>query len=204
LVSVAGEEELLTLYLVHAAGDPQVAGLLLRYLDLTLDAGRSIAADLNRAEVLAVTTIRDRVVHEINRFLGFVRFREVANGLYYSAIEPDADIAGFIGPHFVDRLPHQSFLIHDVGRRIGFWHDCSRRSWGMADLSVMPAALASALQRESEPAIGRLWRGYFDGIAIAQRKNSALQARNMPRRYWKHIVEVEHRPVPGSQRRPAR
>jgi probable DNA metabolism protein len=36
-----------------------------------------------------------------------------------------------------------------------------------------------------------LWKEYFKKIASPQRRNPALQARNMPKRYWKHLTEVQ-------------
>jgi hypothetical protein len=47
-----------------------------------------------------------------------------------------------------------------------------------------------------------LWREYFREIAIKERMNPRLQAKLMPRRYWKHLVEMEgERLDPAAARR---
>jgi probable DNA metabolism protein len=204
LMAAAGGGELETLLFVHACESPDAPDLLLRYVRLTLAAGASVAGDVARPEVFSVRRIRDQVGREINRFLGFVRFRKITEGFYYSRVEPDSDIVGFLGPHFVDRFPDRSFLIHDAGRDIGFWHApasdrpalklaplAGRGPWGLADLSDMPVELSAALERDREPLVESLWREYFRAIAIKERTNPRLQARLMPRRYWKNLVEME-------------
>jgi probable DNA metabolism protein len=35
----------------------------------------------------------------------------------------------------------------------------------------------------------KLWRNYFNTLSVEGRTNTALQRSNMPRRYWKYLVE---------------
>ncbi len=195
ITAAAGREEIRSLLMVHAADDPEVPVLLLRYVALTLEARAPVLGNLADPVVLRTVRIRDRVAHEINRFMGFVRFRRSARGLYYAPIEPDADIVGFLGPHFMDRFPDQTFLVHDVARDIGFWHEvtpgsgCPRH--GLVDLSSLPEELRAALAVDADPALEDMWRNYFRDIAIKERKNPRLQARFLPHRYRKHLVETE-------------
>jgi len=34
-----------------------------------------------------------------------------------------------------------------------------------------------------------LWKKYFKSMAIEERKNLKLQQQNMPKKYWKYLVE---------------
>ena len=36
-----------------------------------------------------------------------------------------------------------------------------------------------------------LWKNYFRALAIPQRINECQQRHMMPRRYWKHLTEME-------------
>ncbi len=198
IVAAAGEEEMGTLLLAQASGDPEVPQLLLRYISLTLAAGAPLRDNAALPEVLGVQRIRNRVSLEIHKFLGFVRLRKVGGCVYYARIEPDSNIVGFIGPHFADRFPDQSILIHDAGRNTGFWRDAGTRSGGsLVDLSRMPPELERALAADpsmfpapaDESLVQSLWMRYFSRIAIPERRNPGLQARFMPRRYWKNLVE---------------
>lgn len=203
--AAAGAEEIETLIVSHASNDPRAAQLLLRYIDLTLAAGAPVIDNVSLPDVRMLRLIRDRVTNEIHKFLGFVRFRRVTDILYYAPVKPDADIVGFIGPHFADRFPDQSFLIHDVRRRIGFWRKreagpapavAGKREfhrWGIVDLRDMPPELHEALSQDREPLVAAMWREYFDSIAIQERRNHRLQARLMPRRYWEQLAEVAGR-----------
>jgi probable DNA metabolism protein len=203
IIAAAGEEEMETLLLAQASGDPGAPGLLLRYISMVLSAGAPLRDNSALPEVLEVQRIRGRVSLEINKFLGFVRLKGIGGRLYYARIEPDANIVGFIGPHFADRLPDQSILIHDAGRGIGFWRDTRQGSpdsgGRLVDLSRMPPEIARGLVgRDSsfpapaeEALFQSMWRSYFGGIAIAARRNPGLQARFMPRRYWKNLVEKQ-------------
>jgi probable DNA metabolism protein len=184
---IAGAEELETLLLVHAARDPLRHRLLLEYARMTLRAGESVADRLGVPLVLAVQKIRGRVTWEIGKLMGFVRFTKVAEELWYAPVEPEANIVGFLGPHFSDRFPDQRFLIHDTRRGIGYHR--ARGAGGLVDLRAMPDRLREALGRDSEPLVQTQWRAYFDRIAIPERRNPRLQDRNMPRRYWKNLVE---------------
>ena len=193
--SVAGADELDTLLLVHSSAAPDRHRLLLCYLRLTLRAGRSVAAEVGRPDVLAVRKIRDRVSLEMAHFLGFVRFRRVGGRLYYAPITPDADIAGLIGPHFAERFPDQGLILHDTGRAIAFWADGGSLgsslggSRGIIDMRSLPAQLARQLVRDCDPGIEELWRTYFSRISNPERRNPRLQRRLMPARYWGTLVE---------------
>jgi probable DNA metabolism protein len=41
----------------------------------------------------------------------------------------------------------------------------------------------------SEEMYQRLWQQYFKSVNIAARKNLTLQVQQMPKRYWKYMVE---------------
>jgi probable DNA metabolism protein len=196
ITAAAGAQEVETLLLAQASNQPAVSTLLLRYIALMFTRGESVRDDVGCPEVQGVRRLADRVAREINKFFGFTRFRCVSERLYYAPINPDANIVGFLGPHFMDRFRDQAFLIHDMIRDIGFWCDCRdsdpiRHSRGIVDVSGMPAELRSLIRTDHDPLVPTLWREYSRRIAIPERKNPTLQAKNMPRRYWRYLVEKE-------------
>mgnify|MGYP002569755837 CR=1 FL=1 len=63
---------------------------------------------------------------------------------------------------------------------------------GLVDLSEFGAdKLADEWLAEDERRFQLLWKSYFRALAIPQRTNERLQRRMMPRRYWKHLTEME-------------
>ncbi len=186
-MAIAGSEELETLLLVHAAAGPGRLALLVEYVRETFRAGTGIGGRMGSPLVVAVQKVRARVVWEIGKLLGFIRLRGSVTGVWYSAIEPEANIVGFLGPHFSERFPDQELLIHDLRREIGYWS--AGGEGGIVELRGMPARLRALLIADREPLVESGWRAYFDAIAIPERRNPRLQAQLMPRRYWKNLVE---------------
>ena len=45
------------------------------------------------------------------------------------------------------------------------------------------------LMSEDEQLIQRVWQTYFKSIAIEARRNPRLHRQNMPRRFWKYLIE---------------
>jgi probable DNA metabolism protein len=192
IVTCAGAEELLTLRYVHASAARDRHRLLLLYVARTLAEGRSVAGDATDPVVRAVRRIRDRVSLEIARFLGFARFRRVGADRYYAPVNPDADIVGFVGPHFADRFPDQALVIHDVHRDVAFWS--ARGARGIADLADLPPEVRNRLAMDCEPGVEDLWRAFFSETANPERRNSRLQRKLLPERYQALMVET-----PGSR-----
>jgi probable DNA metabolism protein len=186
-VAAAGVEELKTLLLVHAASDPRRLTLLMDYVRETLRAGTGIGDRMGSPLVVAVQKMRAHVLWEIGKLLGFVRLRRSATGVWYAPISPEANVVGFLGPHFAERFPDQDLLLHDVPRGIAFW--CTRGAGGIVDLQGVPTRLHALLSTDREPLVESTWRAYFDAIAIPERRNPRLQEKLMPRRYWKDLIE---------------
>lgn len=46
---------------------------------------------------------------------------------------------------------------------------------------------------ETEEAYRRLWTGFYHAIGIKERKSDRLRSSLMPKRYWKHMVEMNGR-----------
>lgn len=187
VVSCAGEGELETLRYLHASAAPDRYRLLAAYLGRTLAERRPIAGDAADPVVRAVRAIRDRVSLEIARFLGFARFRRVGGDRYYAPVNPDADIVGFLGPHFAARFPGQSIVIHDVRRDIAFWS--SRGACGIVDLAGLPASARERLAADSEPEVEDLWRAFFAQAGNPERRNGRLQRKLLPARYRPLMTE---------------
>ncbi|MDR3581550.1 MAG: TIGR03915 family putative DNA repair protein [Oryzomonas sp.] len=204
-VSEVSREAFATLrYAFHS----EVAGveeLLWRYVVVGLEQGRRMRYMLARDPVSSVCRLSRKVVHEAHRFTGFVRFREVswpageeldgeqgqatdrpAVSLLYARIEPDADILTFIAPHFRERLNDRPWMIHDLRRSSLVL--CDQGSWrlvrGVA-LACPPGLTAD------EELCSRLWRSYFQRMAIPERHNPRLQQNLVPLRFRAHLVEFD-------------
>lgn len=94
-----------------------------------------------------------------------------------------------MGIHFSKRLSLERWIIHDERRNIAVaWDGKKLEQYDSDNLSRFFNGLEIKLGLE-ETKYQDLWKVFFNNIAIPERKNISLQAQNMPRRYWKYLVE---------------
>lgn len=153
------------------------------YLRLGWKIGWKIDYYLSDNRVLSVHNIADKVKRERHRMLGLIRFRQLRNGLYYAPIETDYNIVGLVAPHFSKRMADQDWMIHDVKRNLAAIFN--QQEWVITSVESMQELPVT----DQELLYQQLWKNYFENIAIEDRKNSQLQKRNMPARYWKFLTE---------------
>lgn len=182
----------------------EVAGFetaLLQYVRLAFTHGAEVDRYHAHDAVRAVHMLTRKVGCELHRFTGLARFRELRDGTWWAPIAPDHNIACGLALHFRRRMPGHAWVIYDVQRDYGVRWDTREftlvsmneelRRDGLGDLGMWEPWYS-----EAERKFQRLWRGYFESIAIAARRNPSLQRRFMPQRYWRYLIER-----PGSSRR---
>jgi probable DNA metabolism protein len=183
-VEAASQEAFATARYAFHSRKAGIEQLLWRYLLLGLEKGRGLCGMLTVEPVHSVNRIARHVSHEAHKFKGFVRFREVAAGFLYAAIEPEADVLPLIAPHFVGRVGDRPWMIHDLCRRQAAVFDL--RSWRLVnDVELTAEPGISAAEHE----YAALWQRYFQRHAIAERHNPALQQKHVPLRVRKHLTE---------------
>jgi probable DNA metabolism protein len=90
----------------------------------------------------------------------------------------------FLAPHFCDRFKCEAFIIHDTRREKALVSAAGE--WYVTDFKDADALTDT----RSEAMYRRLWREYFDAVAIRERINPACQRRFMPARYWDNLTEM--------------
>ncbi|NFG41356.1 DNA metabolism protein [Clostridium botulinum] len=172
------------IYIVYLSNYENKEILLLKYLKIAFKLNKDVHSFLNIDEVRLIDTINKKVTYESHRFKGFVRFNLINNKFFYSSIEPDNDILELIADHFKKRFKNEYFIIHDLNREKAIIYN-------KIDYEIIPLDLRDyeKLKTHSDN-YGKLWSTYFKSTAIIERKNLKLQSRMMPKRYWKHIIEV--------------
>ncbi len=180
---------------------------------------RSIERNYADPDVMAVTNIARKVLHEQLRMKQFIRFQKAVDGTYLAVVSPDHNVLPLITNHFADRFRDQSWLIYDARRHYGFYHDgqqvtrvtfsfASSESQGNSTGTSFPAVaskpipselpfslkdgkLDDALLSADDKLFQDLWRTYFKAICIRERINPRKQLNDMPRRYWRYMTEKQ-------------
>lgn len=125
-----------------------------------------------------------RVSKERERLLGFLRFQETTNGIFYAACSPDHDVVELLLPFFAGRFKNVPFVIHDIKRKLAGASDGK-------NLAVFPASEAEIILSPREYDFAALWKKYYRTAAIPERKNKQQQDRAMPFRYRKFMSETQ-------------
>lgn len=159
---------------------------LLDYYRMGLKLGSRI--DRNHADpvVHAVHLAARNVGREIHRFKGLLRFRKMQDGLYWAPFEPDHDIISALVPHFRARFADQRWMMHDLRRARAVVWDGQRL---YAELEPEKLLIDNPVAEEEE-AVQALWKTFFNSVSIEGRKNTKLQTRCMPLRYWRWLPEM--------------
>ena len=174
------------LYLLHLSCKEEADSLGLFYLKLCYRYGDSINLAKNNDIIREVDLISRQVYGEVHSFCGFVRFKEIRPMMFYAAIEPDNNILPLLIPHFRTRFSDQHFIIHDQKRRTAIFYDTQT-----IKIQYLTSEESTALARaEIEDPFETFFRTYFKAATIDSRINPRQQNAFMPKRYYKHLVEV--------------
>jgi probable DNA metabolism protein len=148
--------------------------------------GRSAESDLADGHIHAVRRAALRTGAEYNKYLGVTRFKDVG-GLFYAELEPDCDVLTLLAEHFSARLPDQGWVLRDLRRGKAAVYDT--RSWFVTDIEINFPRRALPVTEE-ERAYQELWREFYRNTTTRGRLNYKAQRGNMPKKYWKHLVET--------------
>jgi len=190
-------------YHIFLSSDPEKDNIAFRYLCLGFRLGGKIFSLHSDPIVFAAQQTERKVSLEVHRLMGLIRFsvlQMVPEGdavlpcvdsrgmrppeILYAKLQPDHDVLELLGEHFSDRFKNEPFILHDERRRKALFSQ--QGNWYIAPLD--PRALPEYSKEEKE--YRRLWKQYFESIAIEERKNPKCQKRFMPVRYWKNLTEM--------------
>ena len=184
------------LKIAACSGQEDKGIIIFNYLRAVFKFGKKVESMYNLPQVMDYVTLVQRVGYEIERCKGFIRFRELKNGILYAEYEPDNDITEYLMSYFSKRNNDDLFIIRDVKRDIfGLYN---REEYIVGHWTVQneedSEALAESRQNfysDADLIFADLWKQYYKTVSIASRKNERLRRQYMPRRYWKYLIETE-------------
>lgn len=156
-----------------------------------------ISRNFADTDVLTVTNIARRVLHEQLRMKQFIRFQKAKDGTYLAVVAPDHNVLPLITDHFSDRFNDQPWLIYDARRHYGFHYDGQQviritfEDEGTVPFDLTNGKLQTDVLSSDDQLLQDLWRTYFKAICIKERMNPRKQLKDMPRRYWKYMTEKQ-------------
>ncbi len=145
------------------------AGVMLELGDERVDCLRKAVLHLNR---------------EAHLYTGFVRFSD-CGGVLMGEIEPKNRVLPLIRAHFTGRYNTEQFLLYDRTHREALVYRPNR--WAIVPVEGVELPPAGA----EEQRYRRLWRRFYDTVAIRERYNPKLRQTHIPKRYWNVMTEFQ-------------
>ena len=130
---------------------------------------------------------------ELEKLRGFVRFSDY-NGVLGGEIEPKNRVLPLLRPHFCARYSGERFVIYDRTHREALFYQPGR--WAIVPLDRFGVAAPD----QAELDYRRLWRRFYDTIAIEERRNPKCRMTHMPKRYWNTMTEFQTDPAPAGRK----
>lgn len=171
---------------------PRKELLILQFLRLGYRHGAAVTGMLADDTVNALHTAARQVSREAHKLKGFVRF-SVYGSVMAAVIEPVHEVLPLLMEHFCDRYRNEAFLIHDKthGKVLAHRHGQS----GIFPLEELELPPADAGEEDYR----RMWRRFYDAVAIEGRTNLRLRMSHMPKRYWSRLTEMQEEKEPSAE-----
>ena len=123
-----------------------------------------------------------QVLNERHKYLGLLRFKEMKDGTMFSTIEPKNNVLPILISHFKKRMKREKIAIFDKGRKMIVYYDGKK-----AEIFFVESLEIEWSDEEIE--YSELWKTFHKSISIKERENKKLQQSNIPKYYWKHLIE---------------
>ena len=159
---------------------------LWRFLRLAYDQGPKIGRNLTDPTVDRVRKAVWHLEHEAHMYKGFTRFSEL-DGVLAGEIEPKNRVLPLLRPHFCSRYPQESFVLHDRTHHEALFHRPGLHGWTILPVEDFSLGQAGAEELDYR----KLWRAFYDTIAIKGRYNPKCRMTHMPKRYWAMMTEFQ-------------
>ncbi len=172
-------QKIVTLYLSELDGFENIA---LGYVRSLYTNGGLLDNHLTDTYVYRANKIFKDVMHEVHRFMGFVRFSELEDGTMLAKISPKYNILPLIKNHFAGRLGNFRFIIYDETRKLAIVNTKEH-----CQIIFIPSIQFEL--SENEKGMRSLWKNFFQAIEIKERKNLKIQQSKVPSRYRKNMIE---------------
>ncbi len=174
-----------TCYYVFLSNDENKELVIFYFIVNTIKYPGNIYYMRNLKCVDSALRISKRVSHEVHRFKGFIRFRELDKEILYAEFEPCNDILYLLSIHFSKRLKNENWIINDKKRKLLSVYDKKKFNI-IENTNIRDIKLA-----KNEEYFEKLWKDFYNTIGIEERKNERCRMNFMPKKYWKNILEME-------------
>lgn len=183
IIKTMGSPAFKKIWQTFLSGEPDKATLLYRYIRRGLEIGRGIYNNISHNDVLPVEKLHLAIMREAHLLTGFVRFSEMEGGVFYSKITPKNSVVPILMPHFADRFSIQPLILHDAAHSLVGVYDL--KEWYLVETDTLNIPAPD----ENELNYRRMWKNFYETIAVMERANPVCRRTHMPMRFWPNMTE---------------
>lgn len=162
--------------------EPQREMLMYKVIRKGYKVGGTILSYLTDPDVHALNAGVKALTNEAHLLTEFLRFKDF-NGVLVAVISPKNWVLHLMANHFVARFNPEQFMIYDETHGYALVHSPGKWEIVQMDDFALPPITAEEADYQ------RLWRLFFNTVAIQERRNARCQQSLMPKRYWRNMVE---------------
>lgn len=163
---------------------------LCELIRLGYKSGPSLTRNLTDDRVSVVWKALRHLYNEVHLLKGFVRFSD-QDGLLLAEIEPKNWVLPLLRPHFCARYSGETFAIYDRVHGEALFYEPHR--WAVVPMDEFQILAPG----QAELDFRRLWRRFYDTVAIKDRYNPKCRMTHMPKRYWNTMTEFQTEEAPA-------
>ena len=152
-----------------------------------ISSGSQIMHHLSHPDVAKVFELSRQVGNESHLYCGFIRFRELNNGVMYSEISPKSQVLTCIGDFFTNRFPSENWMIYDKTHQVFMIHQ-KQKNWVLVEGPPLEDEIINDIT-EAEILYEGLWKSFHNTIAIEERENPKCQRNHLPIRFRGNMTE---------------
>ena len=184
VTETVGAHGLLTIYRAFLSKEEGRAKSILYYIRLLMKMGKEAEHFLGNEYVMNVMEMARKTANEAHLLKGFLRFVSLSDGTFYAEFSPKTDCIFFLAGHFKKRLSSVPFILNDLTNK-------KAALWKNGELDIFPyTAFEKPSYDTSEKDFRKMWKDFYDTVAVEGRENEKCRMTHMPKRFWKHIIEV--------------
>lgn len=161
---------------------PNKESLIFHFLRQGFKYGGKIMTMLTDDAVAGLHKAVRRLTSESHKYKGFVRF-SVYGEVLVAVIEPKNYVLPLLSPHFCDRFRNERFMIFDKTHSMALIYEGRQAELIVVEDLTLPEAEAAEVEYR------RLWKQFYNTIAVEGRTNPRCRMTLMPKRYWGQMTE---------------
>lgn len=170
---------------------PEIDLVLFRYIHKAIDAPRSIDS-ISGIRCAGLCQSLEKGKQRTVAGHAILALSKAADGTYFAALKPLYNVTSLVIPYLQDRFADQKWLLYDLKREYGYYHDLSTITevhFEQKEGHLQSGFLDEGIMDQDEKLFQKLWQTYFKAITIKERLNPKLHRQNLPARFWKYLPE---------------